>query len=269
MQDVRCGSIVPLDKDWNRVIIVPMKILPRLLGSLLEGEVQEGYVGLHWTAVVARVDGVLRCGLASTLEGAQIGAQGAAQPAGYWGTGSARSLADLVLGSDPTAAGIGMAALNALLPHRPQDWTFQNAEELLAQRGKNRRVVMVGRFPFVERLRPQVGELLVLEQHPGPGDLPAESASQVLPSADVIAITGMTMTNHTLEPLLELCPPESFVIVMGPTTPLSPVMFDFGVDVVCGAIVTEIGPVLEVLSQGGEFRQLHRAGVKLVNLRKA
>jgi hypothetical protein len=125
---------------------------------------------------------------------------------------------------------------------------------------------MVGHFPFVPRLRSRVGELRVLDQQPQAGDLPAEAANDVLPEAQVVVITGMTIVNHTLEGLLKLCSPEAFVIVMGPSTPLSPLLFDFGVSIISGSVVTEIEPVLRTISQAGDFRQVHRAGVRLVNM---
>ena len=127
---------------------------------------------------------------------------------------------------------------------------------------------MVGRFPFVPRLRPRVGELVVLEQDPGPDDLPADQAPEILPGAEVVAITGMTLINHTLEGLLALCSPETFVILLGPSTPLAPLLFDYGVDILSGAVVTAIEPVLRIVSQGGNFRQVHRAGIRLVNMSK-
>ncbi len=57
--------------------------------------------------------------------------------------------------------------------------------------------------------------------------------------ADIVAITGSALINHSIERLLNLCRPESFVVVLGPTTPLSPVLFDHGVDVICGTRVVD------------------------------
>lgn len=243
-----------------------MQILSKILESLTDAEVLEVRVGLNWTGVVVQLDGATHCGLASTISGGHNHDREPDIPdAGRLETLPARELAWQALSSKPTLASVGMAAINALLPFDSAAWNEENAEDLLARRGQNARVVMVGRFPFAERLRSQVGELLVLEQNPGPGDLPAEQAPAVLPTAEVVAITGMTFTNHTLEPLLALCQPEAYVIVMGASTPLSPVLFEFGVDVISGAVVTAIDPVLHTLSQGGNFHQIHKAGVRLVN----
>jgi uncharacterized protein (DUF4213/DUF364 family) len=108
--------------------------------------------------------------------------------------------------------------------------------------------------------------LTVLEINPLSDEVPATSAQDVLPAADVVAITGMSLINRTFEDLLNLCSPGSFVIVLGPSTPLSSVFFDYGVDLICGSLVTKIAPVLRAVRQGANFRQVHRAGVRLVSM---
>jgi uncharacterized protein (DUF4213/DUF364 family) len=145
------------------------------------------------------------------------------------------------------------------------NWFESNAGEILAENGKGKRLVMVGRFPFTEGLRTKVDDLVVLEQTPGPEDLPADQAQKVIPQADVVAITGMALINHTMEKLLALCQPKAFVIVLGPSSPLSPVLFEYGVNIISGAVVDQIEPVMRVVTQGGNFRQIHKAGVRLVN----
>jgi uncharacterized protein (DUF4213/DUF364 family) len=57
------------------------------------------------------------------------------------------------------------------------------------------------------------------------------------------------------------------VLLLGPTTPLSPVLFDHGVHILSGAVVTDVEGVLRTVGQGGNFRQVHRAGVRLVTMR--
>lgn len=246
-----------------------MQILAEIISALPDGEVRDVRIGLHWTAVAVETGGELRCGLSSTLSTPHGHDHGPDVPdAGRLDGLSAQTLAALALSPHPTQASLGVAAINALLPPHSQMWYEDNAEEVIARQGEGKRVVLVGRFPFLPRLRTRVGELFVLEQNPGPEDLPAERAPEILPGADVVAITGMTLINHTLEGLLRLCSPEAFVIVLGPSTPLTPLMFDHGVDILSGAVVTAIEPVMRTVSQGGNFRQVHQAGVRLVNMSK-
>lgn len=244
-----------------------MRILNEILETLPEGDTVDVRIGLHWTAVVVRAQNELRCGLASTLrEAHDHGPEADVPEAGRLLTCPALELARLAVHPKPTLASIGMAALNALLPRQGAYRSEENAETILAQRGKNRRVALIGRFPFATRLKGKVGELSVLEQQPGPDDLPAELAPEVLPRADVVAITGMTFANKTFMAMLELCSPDAFVMVLGPSTPLTPILFKYGVDLISGSLVTAIEPVLRTLSEGGNFRQLHAAGVSLANM---
>ena len=173
-----------------------------------------------------------------------------------------------MLSDQPTLASIGLATINALLPRQPEMWQDLNAEEMIATLGEGKTVALIGHFPFVPRLQSRVGKLFVLELHPGGEDLPAESAPQVLPQADVVAITSMTLANHTLEKLLEYCPPHADVILLGPSTPLSPILHQYQIDILCGSIVTAVDPVLSAVGQGANFRQVHRAGVRLVTMKR-
>jgi uncharacterized protein (DUF4213/DUF364 family) len=244
-----------------------MKLIKDLLTHLQDGEVVEVRIGLHWTAVVAEVEGKLRCGLSSTLEGPhEHGGDPQVPQAGSLETFTGRELASLALEKNrPTLASVGVAALNTLLP-LPDSYVEANAEHVLSTYGTDKHVTIVGRFPFIPRLRKAVKKLTVLERDPREGDLPAEAASQVLPHSEVVAITGMALVNHTLEDLLRLCAPEALVMVLGPSTPLSPLLFDYGVDMLSGSIVADIESVVRTVSQGANFRQIHRAGIRLVTM---
>jgi hypothetical protein len=231
--------------------------------------VKAACVGLHWTAVVVEVNGERQCGLASTLSREHHHGSGPQIPqAGNLEGFSARQLAGFCLHESPAMASVGMAAVNALLPRSFQFMSEANAEQLILQHGLGKRVALVGHFPFVPHLREQLNHLDVLELDPQPGDLPASMAPEVLPGADMVAITAMTLLNGTLESMLALCSPGAFVILLGPSAPLTPLMFDFGIDVISGSLVTAEEPVLKTIMQGGNFRQVHQAGVQLVNLSK-
>ena len=242
-----------------------MKVLDNLLPTLPDGEIIQVCIGLHWTAVVAEIDGARRCGLASSLTNVCYRHGEPDVPlAGYLETLSGLELAALARSEQPVLASVGVAAINALIPPQPAAWVDLNAEEVIAEHGEGKTVVLIGHFPFIPRLRARVGELIVLEKCPEPGDIPAEAAFDVIPEAGVVAITGTTLINHTLDDLLELCSPQAHVILLGPSVPLSPVLFDYGINLLCGSVVTNIEPVLRTVMQAGNFPQVRRAGVRLV-----
>lgn len=244
-----------------------MKFLDELLAALPDGDVLDVCIGLHWTAVVVRSNEQVHCGLASTVTlPHNHSAESDVPQAGQLHTLSALELAHMARSDRLPQTSIGIAALNALLPPQPEQWRDVNAEEVIATHGTDKTVALIGSFPFVLRLRPRVGRLFVLELQPKGNELPAEAAPDILPQADVIAITSMTLINHSLENLLRLCRPEATVLLLGPSTPLSPRLFEHGIDLLSGSVVTDIDRVLAAIKQGANFRQVHQAGVRLVTM---
>ena len=240
-----------------------MTLYDDLLATLPDGEVREVTVGAQTAAVVVEVEGRRQCGLVSRLRDKNHPNGDCPVKNGFH---SARELAQWVHSPDITETAIGMATINALLPRQEQHWVDINAEEVIALHGAHKHVVLVGHFSFVSRLRERVGKLSVLELRPRGDDLPAEAAPRVVPQADVVALTGTTLLNHTFEGLLNLCRPEAKVLVLGPTTPLSPVMFRHGVNYLCGSLIENEKAVLQAVSQGAGFKKIHRQGARLVSM---
>ncbi len=241
------------------------KLFDELLSGLPDGTVQQVGIGLNWTGVTVKTNNLFRCGLASTL---QTQHEHSGEPtipwAGHFNGMNASIIASLVRDDNPVRVSLGLAALNALVTLPETSPVEMNAEDVIARFGKGKKVALIGHFPFVERLRNRVGELVILEQNPKPGDFPAESAPDVLPTADFVAITAMTLLNGTFDSILSLCDKKAVVMVLGPSTPLSPGMFQFGVDIIAGSIIEKIEPVMNMVCSGGNFRQVHKAGVRLV-----
>ena len=247
-----------------------MSLIDELLAALPDGAVWDVRVGVFWTAVVVEVASHRRCGLASTACDDDHHHSGgpAVRDAGLFMDRSARELAELARSYRPIEAAIGMATINALLPAQEEQWVELNAGDVIARHGADKQVALVGHFPFIPQLRHRVGALWVLEKQPSGEDLPAEAACDVIPRADVVAVTGTTLINHTFEGLMALCRPKALVLVLGPSTPLSPILFDYGVHILSGSVVEDVDSVLWAVSQGANFRQVHRQGVRLVTMQK-
>lgn len=237
----------------------------RILESLPDNKIDQVRIGLHWTAVVVEKEDGLQCGLASTLEEDHHhhGVPTIPEP-GTLESYSAGELASWIESDIPLRRSLGCAAINALLPRHPERWVDQNAEEAILANGRGKKCVLIGHFPFAETLAQELEDFNVLELHPTGADFPASSAPDLLPQAGLVAITGMTFINHTLPDLLDLCQPEAYVLLLGPSTPLSPILADYGVDLLAGSSVENIPAVLAALGQGANFRQVHRAGVRLI-----
>lgn len=233
-------------------------ILDSLISSLSgDSVVREIHTCVFWTAVLSK-----HCGLASTFHEQHPGHR-PVRNAGNLTKLSALQLAQYARSDNVLEASIGMAAINSLIDIDETSCVGENAFDVLARKGRNRNVAVVGHFPWIPKLREIAGTLWVIEQRPQEGDLPAEAAEEVLPQADVVGITGTSFENHTVERLLALSK-NSFIVMLGPTTPLSPVLFDYGVDILAGVKVIEPDKTIRSISQGAMFRQVE--GVRLVTM---
>lgn len=245
-----------------------MDIIAEIIPSLPAGEIEKISVGSHWIVSVLNSDRGRACGLSSTpVKGFDVNGKTRSLLEGFAGANANDLLPALLDGDDLLKRGIGLATLNALLPKDGSEhWTCRNAGDVIIQRGRNKRVALVGHFPFVPEVRYEVGKLSVLELNPREGDLPASEAPKIIPQADILAVTSMAFVNKTMDGLLALCKPETYVIVIGPSTPLTPQLFEMGVNMLCGSIVEEIDPVVEAVFAGEGFREVKKKGVRLVTL---
>jgi uncharacterized protein (DUF4213/DUF364 family) len=238
-------------------------IIDDLLASLPEGDipVRDVRVGPFWTVVWTERG----AGLASTQRDAHTPhGHSLIRWAGDLVDRDAGELAGLLRSKSPMEAALGMATVNALLEVEESCLTDRNASAEIMQRGAGKRVVVVGHFPFIPKVRQVVGHLDVLELDPGPNELPPKAAAEVIPEADVVAITGTSLVNKTFDKLIQHCRSDAFVLLLGPTSPLSPVLFEYGVDLVAGTRIVDPKVALTVAGQGAIFRQM--CGVRLVTM---
>lgn len=138
--------------------------------------------------------------------------------------------------------------------------------DYILRQGAQSQVAMIGHFPFSEHLKPRVKKLWVLELNPQQGDLPASAAPEVIPQADILAITATTLINHTFDGILRLRKPGARVLLLGPSTPLTPILGEVGVNVLSGSMIDDTESVVTLVRQAATFRQIHPHGVRLVTM---
>ncbi|MCK4775823.1 MAG: DUF364 domain-containing protein [Candidatus Krumholzibacteria bacterium] len=230
-----------------------MRILDDLISTLdFDAPVRDVRQGVFHTGVVTR-----DCGLAATLPRDALRQKPPlVNEPGFLIDKSARELTQLAYSESVLEAAIGMATLNSLLEVDEKAMVELNAADVILKKGEGKEVAIIGHFPFVPKVRQKAKNLWVIEKNPREGDFPEAEADRLLPRADVVAITGTALTNHSLGNLLRLCNPAAFVILLGDTTPLSPILFDYGVDALAGTRVTDPDLALKCISQGANFRQI-------------
>ncbi len=177
------------------------------------------------------------------------------ESAGKLTTFSLKELALWALSENLIEASVGMAALNALVPVPEKFDIDRKAQELILEKAAGKNLAIVGNFPFIKKIRSRMNRFELINELPHLGKRGVAHAETVFPEMDVIAITGSAFINHTIYDLLELAA-HAYVIVLGATTPFSTVLFDHGVDAICGTIVAEPEKIAPYVTQGVTFRKL-------------
>ncbi len=213
--------------------------------------VEECVVGLHW--ILVRSVGV---GVAMTPSCERYEAvTGAGTLVGM----PVRAVAERIKSWNDLDAALGLAAINSFVNAQPQvERAFglpdrrlrgTNVFESMLDELRGRKVAVIGHFRGLEPLA-EVCELTILERRREPGDLPDPACEYVLPSQDYVFATATTLINKTLPRLLELGR-HACVVLAGPSTPMTPVLFAHGVRILAGQMVCDPDAVFGRIREGG------------------
>lgn len=104
---------------------------------------------------------------------------------------------------------------------------------------KDKKVAVVGHFPYIEKLMEPICDFSIIDWEPETGDYPLSSCEYILPECDYVYITCSSLVDKTFPRILELSKNAKRVTVVGPGTPLAPVLFDYGVDELSGFIIKD------------------------------
>jgi uncharacterized protein (DUF4213/DUF364 family) len=222
--------------------------------------IAEVAVGSHFIGIRADDKGSVRAGLASTLGAvptdkerqmvADMAGKSLVEAAGQLKSTSAFSIS------------FGAAALNAGLT-APQNQPDIEASQIMAEKGRDGETILVGDFPFTDWLRQQVKTLHLFELQKVAGRTPPDQWDAILGRCRVLGLTGTTLITRAMATYLEKAP-QAYTIIIGPTTPLSPVLFSHGADVLAGCQVVSPEPVFEGIRNGMSFREFKKLGVQFI-----
>jgi uncharacterized protein (DUF4213/DUF364 family) len=166
---------------------------------------------------------------------------------------------------DATACAVGLATLNALIPI-PAAAAETDVLDMIAIDPKDT-VGMIGYFgPLVEPIKKRAHALHIFERKPEPKYeiLPESATRDLIPQCQVVVISATTILNHTIDGLLELAKSARETVILGPSTPFIPELFNrYGITVLSGLQTTNPAQVLQIVSEGGGTRQFLRATRKL------
>lgn len=163
--------------------------------------------------------------------------------------------------TSPFSISLGLAALNAANTPEASGIIASDApaEALIAQLGRDKTVGLVGEFPFIVTLREQVGALHLFELRDIPGAVPRDQWDKTLAGLDVLALTGTALLTRQMGYFLKQAA-RAVTVVLGPSTPLSQALFDFGADYLCTSVVIEPERVAQGIRASLPFHAIKRQG---------
>lgn len=223
--------------------------LAETLTTGLSGIAERVIVGLNWTLVIGQ-DGA---GMAQTPARGTAGCRSLPTPGVYAGQ-SLERLAALWSSENIFEHTIAVAAVNAHWNRFDSPDCPGNGLDLVEDHGEQ--TVVIGRFPGLVKRAPGIA---VVEREPRPGEYPEDAIDTLLPKAKFVAVTASTIVNGSLPRILSLSR-QAYVLMIGPSTPLAPPLFDLGIDALSGFVATDIDNLAQSISEGAAVAALRPFG---------
>ena len=100
-------------------------------------------------------------------------------------------------------------------------------------------VGVIGHMTGVSRRYGDIAKKIhIFDFNPQGDDLSADMEDEILPSCDIVVITGSAIINETVDHILELSE-KAIKIIVGPSVPKCPELLDFGFDRLSGMVVSD------------------------------
>ena len=223
----------------------PHRLYQDLVLGVGDGTARRVVLGFNWVLV----EGPEGCGLAQTPSRGAAGCRDIPDADGLAG----RPLAELarrVHSWNPVEAAIGLAALNA--HYNRHDLQADPGNGLDAFAREPGPITIVGRFPGLAK---RFADVRVIEREPGENEFPATAADWLLPGSERTVVTASALIDHSLPGLLA-ARREGDVALVGPSTPLTPRLHDYGIDLLAGMIIEDVEGAARAAAEGGAVAAL-------------
>jgi hypothetical protein len=167
---------------------------------------------------------------------------------------SLRQLAGLSQSWDPVEMALGIAAINAHTNRYDLDGRSGNGTQALSHLGG--RVVAIGAFPGLADILP---DCAVIETDPRPGEFPIVAMDTLLPGCGAAVVNSSALINRNLPRILRLAQ-GSRIALVGPSTPLTPRLYAYGLDILGGLVISDPNGLAAAIRAGATPREFGRFG---------
>ena len=125
---------------------------------------------------------------------------------------------------------------------------------------RGKKVSVIGHFPFIENLFAPVCDMKIIAgELPMEGDYPPTAAEYLLPDSDFVYIGSACFVEKTLPRFLELSKNAQKITIVGPSTILAPVLFQYGIADLSGYVIKDCERAMRMIRGSGKRKDLfHR-----------
>lgn len=220
-------------------------ILNNLISEIKNTKVT--YVGIGFNFIL--LESPRGCGLAQTPSRNTTGCSEIRQTGNLRGI-SLKELATWVTSENPIEIAIGIAAINAA--YNRYDLESKNENGLSTLRKLKGPVTTIGRFPGLSKY---ISNARIIEKEPRTGEYGIKDTNKLISDSEGVVITSSTLINKTIGPILESAK-DKFVCLIGPSTPLAPSLFKFGINVLAGTLITDLERMKTQILEGGAVKSM-------------
>lgn len=152
--------------------------------------------------------------------------------------------------TDVLRIAVGMACLKCVIP-LVTEFSVSSATDPFSEQTKSHPSCFIGHFHDAEIWRDEGRPVSIVELLPRPGDIHWDDSHAVLSRAKLVFMTGLTLVNGTFGEVIRRTPNATTRVIMGPTVPLTPVLFKLGLHRLGTSRIIDVQKTLRYFGMGG------------------
>ncbi len=157
---------------------------------------------------------------------------------------------EYLMSNETLKRAVGMATLKGILPD-VRNYQYGNAIDFYKNIAATCPTSFIGHFNEGEAWRSDGYPVSIVELFPRPGDIHWNDSHSVLEKAELVLMTGLTLVNNTFDEVIKRTPNAKYRVIMGPTVPLSPILFNYGINMIGATLIRNHERAIKYCQHGG------------------
>lgn len=128
---------------------------------------------------------------------------------------------------------------------------------------RGKKVTVVGHFPYISKLLEPICDMKIIAgERVQEDDYPFSAADYLIPESEFVFIGSISMIDKTLPRLLALAKNARKITLVGPSTTLAPLLFDYNIKDLSGFVIKDVARAIRMV-RGSENGKIFSTGQKV------